>query len=107
MRRLKLRLAAEIRHVIDSRGFEPPPWIEQVRQLGRLAVSHHNDHYARVAALVLDLLDARQGSVGDAAKLLGVTTSSVVKLLEDEPQLWAAANRIRQAAGQTPLEKRR
>ena len=107
VRRLKLRLAADIRHAIDPQYFEPPPWFAQVTQLGRLAVSHRNEHYARTAALVLDLLDARRGSVGDVAKLLGVSTSSLIKFLEAEPLLWSAANAIRKAAGQPPLGKRR
>jgi len=107
IRRLKLRLATDIRHAIDPRGFEPPAWFSMVVQVGRLAVSHRNEHYARTAALILDLLDARGGSVGDVAKLLGVTTSSIVKFLEIEPHLWAAANAIRKANGQPPLERRR
>ena len=107
LRRLKLRLAVELRHPIDPRGWEPPPWFPQVVQLGRLALSHHNEHYARTAALLLDLLDARKGAIGDVAKLLGVSTSSVVKFLEAEPQLWSAANTIRKSNGQPPLEKRR
>jgi len=107
IRRLKLRLAIEIRHAIDPRGWEPPDWIRNVVQQGRLSLSHHNQHYARTAALVLDLLDSRKGSVGDVAKLLGVSTSSVVKFLEDEHQLWEAANSIRKISGQKPLEKRR
>ena len=78
VRRLKLKLAVSVRQPIDPRFFEPPAWFGQVVQVGRLAVSHHNDHYARTAALVLDLLD-RRGSVGDVAKLLGVTTSSILK----------------------------
>jgi hypothetical protein len=81
VRRLKLRLAMEIRHPIDTRGFEPPDWIGQVVQLGRLAASHHNEHYARLAAMLLDLLDSRNGSFADVGRLLGVSTSSVVKFL--------------------------
>lgn len=107
IRRLKLRLATDIRYPVDLRWFEPPAWIDAVRQLGRLAVSHRNEHYARTASLVLDLLQARNGSVGDVAKLLGVTTTSIVKFLEEEHQLWAAANAIRKNAGQAPLDKRR
>src|SRR5690348_535892 len=107
VRRLKLRLAAEVRRPIDPQFFEPPPWFASVTQLGRLAISHRNEHYARTAALVLDLLDSRRGSVGDVAKLLGVTTSSIVRFLEEEPQLRSAANAIRRSAGQPPLEKRR
>jgi hypothetical protein len=107
IRRLKLKIATDIRHPIDGAHFEPPAWFARVVQLGRLAISHHNDHYARAAALVLDLLDHRSGSVGDVAKLLGVTTSSIAKFISDEPQLWIAANAIRKAARKGPLEKRR
>ena len=106
IRRLKLRLATDIRRPIDPRFFEPPPWFASVTQLGRLAVSHRNDHYARTAALVLDLLDSRRGLIGDVAKLLGVTTSSLIRFLEAEPHLWAAANEIRKSVGQPPLRRR-
>jgi hypothetical protein len=105
IRRLKLRLATDIRRPVDPRFFEPPPWLKEVTQLGRLAVSHRNEHYARTAALVLDLLDSRRGIIGDVAKLLGVSTSSIVRFLEEEPQLWAAANQIRKSSGQTPLQQ--
>lgn len=107
VRRLRLRLATHLRRPIDTRFFEPPAWFTEVKQLGRLAVSPRNEHYARTAALVLDLLDSRAGSVGDVARLLGVTTSSVAGFLEEEPQLWAAANQIRTDAGHPPLEHRR
>ena len=106
-RRLKLKLAIELRNVIDVVGFEPPNWFASVTQLGRLSISPHNEHYARTAALVLDLLEARGGSVGDAAKLLGVTTTSVVSFLEKEHLLWEAANAIRHRAGKPPLERRK
>ena len=107
LRRLKLRLATDLRHTIDPHGFEPPAWLPVVVQVGRLSVSYRNEHYPRTAALVLDLLDARNGSVGDVAKLLGVSTSSVVKFLEEEPHLWMAANAIRKMNRQAPLERRR
>lgn len=106
IRRLKLKLATEIRHPIDPQYFEPPAWFGQVVQLGRLAISYRNEHYARTAALVLDLLAAHAGNVKDVGILLGVTTTSVVKFLEEEPQLWATANAIRKSNGQGPLERR-
>src|SRR5690242_6880950 len=34
IRRLKLRLATDIRRPIDPRFFEPPPWFKDVTQLG-------------------------------------------------------------------------
>jgi hypothetical protein len=98
VRRLKLKLAIEIRHPVDTRGFEPPDWFGQVVQLGRLSASHRNEHYARLAALLLDLLVVRTGSFADVGKLLGVTTSSVVKLLREEPALWTAASHVARAS---------
>jgi hypothetical protein len=92
--------------VIDPRFFEPPDWMRQVRQSGRLASSRRNAHYERLASLVLDLLEAQRGSIADVAKLIGVSTSSVVKFLEEEPQLWSAANSIRHAAGLGPMDHR-
>jgi hypothetical protein len=106
VKRLKLRIAVEIRHAIDPRFWEPPAWFPGVTQAGRLAISQHNEHYPRTAALVLDLLDSQRGSVGNAAKLLGVSTSSVVKFLEAESPLWTAANLIRKSASLPPLESR-
>lgn len=106
VRRLKLRLAAHLRHPVDLPAFEPPPWFREVKQLGRLAAAHRNEHYARAAGLVLDLLAARHGNVGDVGNLLGVTTSSVVKFLAEEQELWAAASAIRKDNGQPPLTKR-
>jgi len=106
IRRLKLRLAALVRRPIDVRGLEPPAWFAQVVQLGRLAISHRNPHHARTAALVLDLLAQRDGTVGDVAALMGVTTSSVIKFLAQEPELWSAANEIRKRAGTPPLRLR-
>jgi hypothetical protein len=38
---------------------------------------------------------------------LGVSTTAVIKLLENEPVLWTAANRIRADAGMPPLIHRR
>lgn len=107
IRRLKLRLGTDIRNPIDPLCFEPPDWFAQVAHQGRLAASYRNEHYARTAGLILDLLSARDGSVGDTAKLLGVTTSSVVKFLGEEPSLWTAANAIRKLCGHPPLERRK
>lgn len=105
IRRLKLKIATDLRRPVDWRGFEPPPWLLPAVQGGRLVLAHGNGLHPRVAALILDLLESRSGSMADAATLLGVTTSSMVKFLIDEPKLWAAANRIRHAAGLPPVKK--
>ena len=103
-RRLKLKLAATLgdRRSIPRR-FEPPVWWQGITHSQRIVVAERNPLYALAGALVLDVLDAMDGSPADAAALLGVSTSSLVKFLHDETSLWAVANNIRKAHGKAGL----
>ena len=125
VRRLKMRLALEFRRTIDPRAWEPPPWIEQIRTRPskdalrlrsgqappgagmRLQISHRHPLYYHFVGQVLDLLDAQGGNVASVAGLLGLSTSSVVKFLADDPHLLTTANQLRSASGQGPLSVRR
>ena len=107
LRRLKLKLAAESREPIDLATFAPPDWFLTIRRETRVEVSHRHPLYAAVGGLVLDLLAALGGNPAAVAVNLGVSTTTVVKLLENEPVLWAAANHLRAAAGLQPLAHRR
>jgi len=117
LRRLKMRLALDFRKSIDPRGWEPPPWIDQIRTRPakdappgagmRLQVSHRHPLYFHLVGLVLDLLDAQRGNVANVAGLLGLSTSSVIKFLADDPHLLTTANQIRASAGQGPLNVHR
>ena len=122
VRRLKMKLALEFRRAIDPRGWEPPPWIDQIRTRPakdalrlrsgqappgagmRLQISHRHPLYYHLVGLVLDLLDAQRGNVAAVAGLLGLSTSSVVRFLADDPHLLTTANQIRASAGQAPLK---
>jgi hypothetical protein len=112
LRRLRMKIAVEIRRPIDPRGYEAPDWIDQVRGVAhrktpstarRIQVSYRNPLHPQAIGLVLDLLSAQSGALADVAALLSFSTSSVVRLLHEEPQAWAEANRIRAAANQPPL----
>jgi hypothetical protein len=107
LRRLKLKLAAELREPIDLPTFAPPDWFLSIRHNNRIDASHRHPLYAAVGGLVLDLLAALGGNPAAVAVNLGVSTTTVIKVLEAEPQLWAAANHIRAAAGLQPLTHRR
>jgi hypothetical protein len=95
MRRMRLKLATELREDIDLATFAPPDWFLEVRRESRIEASHRHPYYAAIGGLILDLLRALGGSPADVAGNLGVSTSSVIKFLENEPPLWTAANRIR------------
>lgn len=106
LRRLRLKLATDVRERVDLGAFQPPDWFLTIRKGTRIEASDHHPLYAALAGLVLDLFEALNGSPAAVAINLGVSTSAVIKLLEGEPQLWAAATRIRAAAGLGPLTHR-
>jgi hypothetical protein len=107
IRRLRLKLATDIREPIDAAKFEPPDWFLEIRQSNRIAASHRHACYAPAAGLVLDLLEAMHGSPADVAAMLGISTTAVVRFLEGEPAAWSQANRIRAALGMPVLRHRR
>jgi hypothetical protein len=107
LRRLKLKLASELREPIDLATFEPPEWFLSIRHDGRIVASHRHPLFAATGGLILDLLQALGGNPAAVAINLGVSTTAVIKLLETEPHLWAAANHVRAAAGLQPLTHRR
>lgn len=106
IRRLRLKLATDLREPIDLASFEAPDWFVSIRRDKRIEASHRHSLYAPTAGLVLDLLAALNGNPSAVAVNLGVSTSAIVKLLEDEPQLWAAANKIRAEMGLSALTHR-
>jgi hypothetical protein len=107
VRRLRLKLAAEIREPIDAAKFEPPDWFLSIRHNRQIEASHRHPYYAPMAGLLLDLLKVLHGSPADVGIMLGVSTTEVVKFLEQEPHLWEAANHIRADLGIKPLTHRR
>jgi hypothetical protein len=107
LRRLKLKLAADLREPVDLLMFAPPEWFVSIRHENRIAASHRHPLFAAAGGLILDLMAALGGNPAAVAINLGVSTTAVIKLLETEPHLWAAANHIRAEAGLQPLAHRR
>jgi hypothetical protein len=106
LRRLRLKLALELREPIAS-SFEPPDWFLSIRHNGRIQASHRHPYFAPTVGLALDLLDAAGGNVAHVGVQLGISTSEVVRLLESDPHIWTAANRIRTKLGLSPLTHRK
>ncbi len=123
IRRLRLEIALNVRAEVATRltpsgesdgvsgddaaapsgnvaSYEPPPIFLQYRtKAGRIEVATKNRDFAPVVAAVLDVLSARQGSMKEAAALLGVSTSQLSRFITNEPPVLRAANRIREAHG--------
>jgi hypothetical protein len=107
IRHLRLKLAIELREPVDLARFEPPEWFLSVRRQNQIEASHRHPLYAAIAGLLLDLLKALAGNPAAVAVNLGVSTTAVVKFLENEPHLWAAANQIRADLAMPALTHRR
>jgi hypothetical protein len=107
LRHLRLKLATDLREPIDLQRFEPPDWFCSIRRQNQIEASHRHPLYAAAAGLILDLLHALAGNPAAVAANLGVSTTAVVKFLENEPHLWTAANKIRSDLGMKPLVHRR
>lgn len=106
VRRLRLKLAADLREPIDLATFVPPDWFLSIRRQNHIEASHRHPLYAAAGGLVLDLLAALRGSPAAVAINLGVSTTAVIRLLENEPVLWTTANRVRAEAGMPALTHR-
>jgi RF-1 domain len=107
LRRMRIKLAVDLREPLDPVKFEPPDWFLSMRRGDRIEASHRHEFYVPLVGLVMDLMDAMNGNPSAVATMLGVSTTSIVKILEAEPQLWTAANRTRTGAGMKPLTHRR
>jgi hypothetical protein len=106
VRRMRLKLAADLREPLDAAHFEPPDWFLSIRHNGRIEASHRHVYYAPAAGLILDLFKAMAGNPAHVATMLGVSTTAIIKFLESDPQLWTAANRIRADESLKPLTPR-
>jgi hypothetical protein len=103
LRNLRHKLAMEIRHDLDPLAYAPPKWLAEYPGLHMNA---KNPRYPALLAEVLDLLEAMQWSISQAAARLGVGTSALMRFLRDDPALWAEVNRKRISLGLPALRPR-
>lgn len=106
LRRLKHALYLRLRDSLTADELSTiaqHPEIAAARVDGRLDVGRKDARFWPAVGVVLDVLDAAQARVSDAAKLLDVSTGNLVAFLQTEPKVWEQANVLRQRHGQKPL----
>ncbi len=100
LRRLRQAIALVARAPLP----QPMTWPERVQvSQGQIRVREDNPAFPEALALVLDALSEHGGRVSDAARALGLTTSSLNRFLKNHPKVWREAGRIRASAGLPPL----
>jgi hypothetical protein len=71
----------------------------------RLDVSFNNAAYPVYEAHLLDILNSSGFQISNAAALLEISTSRLVKLLARAPDLWQLVNQCREKCSLPPLKK--
>jgi hypothetical protein len=99
LRRLRLRIACEVRERFQGDAFAWPAELARYIAGGAVRIDPRNPDYARLAALALDALLASQGRYAAAARAVGLSTSQFVGLLERAPEVRRAAAALRAASG--------
>lgn len=114
--RLRMELALQVRRPLaggtsDDFGIHEPSklwepselWRSRVSRSHRMVVSARHDDFPALLAEALDLLTHCGDDVPRAARILGVTTTQLVRFLGLEPAALAALNRRRKERGERPL----
>jgi hypothetical protein len=94
LRRLRLRLALEVRCSPQPERGPSPLWQSRCRG-GRIDVSASHDDFPALLAEALDRIATRNGDLAEPAAALGCTASQLLKLLRKEARALALVNQWR------------
>jgi hypothetical protein len=101
--RLRVKLACNVRTVVNRDRHEPSELWKRRRQGEKLPVNPENPDYPALLAEALDLIVARRYDIAGAAGILGVTMSQLTRLVRNERHAFARINEGREAIGLTRL----
>lgn len=101
MFRLRLKLATTVRTAWTERA--PSELWQSRRAGGKLAVNATHADFPALLAEALDVIDAMEGDVAQAAKCLGISTSQLVKLVGKHKPALSMVNQQRASRGLAKL----
>ena len=70
---------------------------------GRLSLGRKDPRYWPAVGVVLDVLQAAQARVSDAAEILGISTGNLIAFLSNDAKVWEQANHLRARFAHKPL----
>lgn len=101
---MRKALWLELREPVEAGAVAEDPRVTAVRDAaGRLQAQPRSGVYMPAAAVLLDLLDATNAAVRDAAALLKTTTGNLIDFLSADEQVWRTVNALRTRHQQAPL----
>lgn len=109
LRRLRQALYLQVRHELSPAELAPETVTrgedyQPARTAdGRLDVGRKDARFWPAVGVVLDVLQAVEARVADAARVLGVSTGNLIDFLETDPKVWQQANLLRTRFGHKTL----
>ncbi|XP_016715060.1 uncharacterized protein [Gossypium hirsutum] len=102
----------EVRNPVSLESYSPPPELLQIlprnsthrRSDSGPQIGPNNPKFILGMQALLDLIFAVDGSISDAAKLLGMSTGALSRLILSDDSLWKAVNKLRASKGMKPLK---
>lgn len=110
--RLRTLIALKVRNPVSLESYSPPPELLQIlprnstlrRSDSGPQIGPNNPKFILGMQALLDLIFAVDGSISDAAKLLGMSTGALSRLILSDDSLWKAVNKLRASKGMKPLK---
>ncbi|KAK3426486.1 peptide chain release factor 1 [Eucalyptus grandis] len=110
--RLRTLLALKVRNAVDLEAYSPPKELLQILPLKSTVrgsdcgpqIGPNNPKFMLGVQALLDLLSALEGSVSEVAKLLGLSTGALSRLILSDDSLRLAVNELRASKGMKPLK---
>jgi hypothetical protein len=109
LRRLRQGLFLQVRDELPADRLAPEVMVQledfrEARQNdGRLHLGRKDPRFWPAVGVALDVLQAVEARVSDAARLLGTSTGNLIDFLKSDPKVWQQANTLRSRFGQKPL----
>jgi hypothetical protein len=104
IKRLRLKLAVEVRTPVHPQRHRPTPLWESRRQGEKMSINPKHRDYPALLAEALDVIWARKFDVAGAAGVLGITMSQLSKLIRHEKHAFTQVNQGRTDRGLPALK---
>ncbi|KAG2251189.1 hypothetical protein Bca52824_081325 [Brassica carinata] len=112
LNRLRTLLAIKVRNKVDIDAYSPPPELLQIlppkstirTSSSGSQIGPNNPKFVPGMQALLDVISASDGSIADSAKLLGLSTGGLSRLILSHDALRMAVNSMRAAKGMKPLK---
>jgi RF-1 domain len=102
LRRIRQALYLKLREELPRAALTPEALWPRAGGAG-LHVGRKDPRYWPAVGLVLDVLQAVEARVSEAAAALGVSTGNLIDFLSGDPKVWEQANQLRTRFGHKPL----